>query len=153
MATFQFNASEVEPEQGFSVVPAGMYAAQIIDVEIKDTKAGNGQYMSVTWELLDGQYRGRKVWSRLTVRNANAEAERIGRQQLSALCHAVGVLNLQDTVQLHGKQARLRVTVKQDAQYGDSNDVKGYEALAGSAPGAPFTPPPAAAPARAGKPW
>ena len=156
MSQFQFNAAEVEPQQSFAPLPAGIYVAQITDVEIKDTKAGTGQYLQITWEIADGECRGRKVWDRLNVSNANAEAERIGRQQLSALCHAIGVLQVQDTNQFHGKAARIRVTVRKDATYGDGNDVKGYEA-AGARPmptgGFPPAAAAAAAPAAPRRPW
>ena len=150
MAQMSFNAAEVEPQSTFDALPAGWYVAQVIESDMKDTKAGTGQYLQLTWEILDGACAGRRVWDRLNISNPNAEAERIGRQQLSQLCHSVGVLQLQDSQQLHGKPARIKLAIRKDPAYGDSNDVKGYEpAGPGIAAAAPSIP----AVATAKKPW
>lgn len=144
MTQLIFNANTVDPNPGFDPIPAGVYVAQIVESDVKPTKNGSGQYAQFTLEVLDGPCKGRKVWSRINVRNQSAEAERIGQSQLSQLQHAVGVLQLQDTTQLHMKPLRIKVTVRKDEQYGDSNEVKGFEALAGTQPG--FVAPPQAAP-------
>lgn len=147
MATLNFNAQQVSPESEFSPLPAGIYIAQITDSEIKPTKTGSGHYLQLTWKVLDGQHAGRLVFDRLNIANENERAQKIGQQQLSQLCHAVGVLQLQDSQQLHQRPCRIKLVVKNDPQYGDSNEVKGYEA---AAPGAGMTPP--AAPAFAPPP-
>lgn len=134
MASFQFNAANVAPQQSFTPIPAGSYIAQVVESEIKQTKGGTGQMMNLTFEVLDGQYRNRKVFGRINVVNQSAEAERIGQSQLSALCHATGVMQLQDTVQLHGKPVKIKVKVRVDesGKYDDSNEVTGYEAISGA---------------------
>lgn len=153
MANFSFDATTVEPDSGMSPIPAGSYIAQAIESEIKPTKNGTGQYVQFTWKVLDGQYKGRLIFDRINVKNANQVAEQIGQKQLSALCHAAGVLRLQDTMQLHNRPVKVRVVMRKDDQYGDSNEVKGYEpagvvgAMPPAAP-APFAQP-AAAPAYA----
>lgn len=148
-----FNAAAIAPQQSFTPIPAGVYTVAVVDSEVKLTKSGTGQMAVFTLQVVDGEHRGRKVFARINVANANPEAERIGQSQLSALCHAAGVLQLQDTVQLHGKTVRAKVKIRKDDQYGDSNEVTAYEALAG----APAVPGPviaaAAAPAAAIPPW
>lgn len=145
MTQLVFNASTVDPNPGFDPIPAGVYIAQIVESDVKPTKNGGGQYVQFTLEILDGPCKGRKVWSRINVRNQSTEAERIGQAQLSQLQHALGVLQLQDTQQLHLRPLRIKVTVRKDEQYGDSNEVKGFEAIANAQPG--FVAPPAANPA------
>lgn len=134
MASLNFDATTVEPQQTFSPIPAGLYAAQVIDSDVKSTKSGTGQYIQLTWQVLDGDFKGRLVFDRLNIRNQNATAEKIGQQQLSGLCHALGVLKVQDTAQLHGKPCRIKVSIRKDDQYGDSNEIKGYEAIGKQAP-------------------
>jgi hypothetical protein len=149
MAAFSFDATTVEPDAGMSPIPAGTYLAQIIESNIKPTKNGTGHYLQATWKVLDGQYKGRLIFDRINVKNASQAAEQIGQKQLSALCHAVGVLRLQDSIQLHNRPARVRVVVREDEQYGDGNEVKGYEpagvqGMPAAAPQpAPFAPQPA----------
>ena len=83
--------------------------------------------------------------ARINIQNHNPVAEQIGQKQLSGLCHAVGVLQLQDSTQLHNKPLRIRVKVTKDDQYGDKNEVNGYEALPQGG-GAPVVPTRAAVP-------
>lgn len=155
MAMIQFDATTVEPDAGFAPIPAGTYLAQIIESEIKSTKNGSGQYLQFSWKVLDGQYKGRLIFDRINIRNANQVAEQIGQKQLSAICHATGVLRLQDSAQLHNRPVKLRVVVRKDDQHGDSNEVKGYESagvqgapVAPSVQPAPFAPQPQAQPAQ-----
>lgn len=151
MASLNFNAQNVAPQQSYTPIPAGVYTVAIIESDVKPTRSG-GQQAVFTLQVTEGQFAGRKVFARINVRNQSSEAERIGQSQLSALCHAAGVLQLQDTAQLHGKIVRARVTVRKDdtGQYGDSNDVKAFEAVGAGAPAAPtYAPPQASAPASA----
>lgn len=146
MAQFAFDATQVAPQESLSPIPAGVYVAHIIDSEVRPLKSGMGQALALTFEVLDGQYRGRKVFTQLNVQHrGSAEAERIAQAQLSALCHAVGVLKLTDSAQLHHKPVRIRVKIRKDesGQYGDRNEVTGFEA----ASGVPMPPQHAAAPA------
>lgn len=162
MAFLNFNAEAVEPQQSFEPIPAGTYHAAITESEIVNTKSGTGQMLKVTWQVIEGPLAGRKVFDRLNIANNNPKAEEIGQRQLSALCHAAGVLKLQDTQQLHGIPVAIKVTIRKDdtGQYSDSNEVKDYRAIPGgkpmaSAPGTLTPPAPyAAAPAAAAQaPW
>lgn len=151
MAAINFNAASVAPQQSFEPLPAGDYIAQITESSIKPTKSGTGMVLNLTWTILDGQYTNRKVFDRVNVANQNPEAERIGQSQLSAICHAIGVMNLQDSNQLHGRPCKIKLKVRKDDQYGDSNEVKGVSAVgnmpsAGQVPFAPQQQAPAAAP-------
>lgn len=159
MAQFAFDATQVAPQESLSPIPAGVYVAHIIDSEVRPLKSGMGQALAMTFEVLDGPYRGRKVFTQLNVQHrGSAEAERIAQAQLSALCHATGVLKLTDSVQLHMKPVRIRVKVRKDetGQYGDRNEVTGYEAAAGMTmpppSSAPFAPAAQPAPAAAQTP-
>lgn len=148
-----FDASKVEPQEAFSVIPAGSYLAQIEESEIKATKSGTGQMLKLKYRVLDGQYKNRIVFSNVNIVNANPEAEKIGQRQLSGLCHAVGVLQLQDTVQLHSKPVKIKVKVRVDesGKYGDQNEVAAVESAGAAA--APAFSAPASAPAAAAAPW
>jgi len=152
MASITFDASKVAPQEAFSVIPAGSYIAQIEESEIKPTKAGTGQMLKLKWRILDGQYKNRVLFGNLNIVNANPEAEKIGQRQLSGLCHAVGVLQLQDTSQLHNKSVKIKVKVRVDesGKYDDQNDVAGFEAVSGTVVA---TAAPAAAPAGNAAPW
>lgn len=140
MAQLNFNAANVAPQEPINPIPAGVYLAHAIESEVRPLKSGNGEALAITFQVLQGQYANRRVWANINHRHANQEAERIGQSQLSALCHAVGVINLQDTTQLHMRPVMIRVRISKDdsGQYPDKNEVTGYEApAAGGAPAMP----------------
>lgn len=155
LSFMKFNPQTVAPQNSFDPVPAGDYIAQITESSIKPTKSGSGTVLNLTWTIIDGQFTNRKIFDRVNIQNQNPEAERIGQSQLSSICHAVGVTNLQDSNQLHGRPVKVKVKIRKDEQYGDSNEIKGYSASGpvAAAPAAPFAQPAVAAPAAATPPW
>lgn len=113
-----FDSSQVEPNS-FDNLPAGNYLAMITDSVVKPTKAGNGQYIELTFEIVDGQYAGRKFWDRLNVDNPNVTAREISLKTLSSLARAVGIFGaLQNTVMLHDRPISVNISYKgDDARY------------------------------------
>jgi len=67
------------------------------------------------------------VYGNVTLRNASETATRIGRAQLKELMGAAGLTQLSDTDQLVGATLQVRVAVRDDSQYGQSNDVRGWK--------------------------
>lgn len=129
MAQLNFDATQVSPDMGFDTVPAGWYNALIDESDMKPTKGGDGAYLHVRFNVIDGQYAGRKIFTRLNIRNANPVAQEIAYKQLSAIAHAVGVLNIQDSSQLHGIPLKIKVKVKKDTtgQYDDQNEINAFK--------------------------
>ena len=147
MAQFNFDASQVAPQQSSGPLPAGVYLAHIVESDVQPLKSGNGEGLKLTFEIIDGQFKGRKVWENLNIRHTSEDTQRIAQSQLSALCHAVNVIKLMDTAALHFKPVRINVTVREAVgQYKASNNIKGYEAAGGgiSAPATAPTPAPVA---------
>lgn len=129
MAQLNFDASGVQPSTGISdPVPAGWYNVAIDESEIKPTKDASGAYLNLRFNILDGQYAGRKVFTLLNIKNNNAQAVEIAYRDLSAICHAVGVMQVQDSQQLHGKPLKIRVTVSPaTAEYEARNNIKAFK--------------------------
>lgn len=137
MATLNFNANEVEPSIAFEAIPAGKYNAVIIETEMKATKAENGHYLELTFEIIDGEYKGRKVWSRLNLDNPNAKAVQIAQGELSAICRAVNVMQPRDSTDLHNLPLEIGVKCKRNHENGEvSNEVKSYASKATTTPAA-----------------
>lgn len=108
-------------------LPAGWYNVAMDQSEHKPTKDGSGAYLECRFTVLDGQFKDRKVFSRFNVRNNNPQAVEIAYKQLSALCHAVGVLQVPDSQLLHGRPLKVKLSVRPaDGQYEASNEVKAY---------------------------
>jgi len=54
-----FDANEVEPTTDFDPIPAGKYEAVITESEVKPNKANTGSYLQFTFQILEGEYKGR----------------------------------------------------------------------------------------------
>ena len=146
-----FNASEIDPSVSFDPIPAGKYVAAISESAMKATKAGTGHYLELTFEVLSGQYKGRKLWTRLNLDNPNPQAVQIARGELSAICRAVGVMQPKDSCELHNLPLSIKVACKKREDADEIvNEIRGFErkeaAFAGPPPSAPGAPPPPPAP-------
>jgi hypothetical protein len=151
-----FDVNELPQGTGsFEPLPAGWYTVTISQAELKDTKAGNGQYIKLRYDVTGPSHQGRVVFGNLNIKNPNQKAEEIGRQQLGDIMRAIGLAKVTDTDQLIGNSLSIKLDVKQDAQYGASNEVKGFKSVSGSAAPAAASMPAAAAPAsaKAAPPW
>lgn len=122
-----FNANEIEPAKAFEPLPAGDYQAAIVASEEKTTSAGTGQYLSLTFQIIEGTASGRKLFANLNLDNPNAEAVKIARAELSAICRAVGVLTPGDASELHDRPLTIKVGVEKRKDTGEmQNRIKGY---------------------------
>lgn len=139
MALLQFDASKIEIQNDFEIIPSGEYVAVITDTEWKDTKNKDGQYLSVKLEIIDGKYKGRVLFDNLNLNNKNETAVKIAQQTLASICLATNKVNVNDSSELHNVPLIVKVGV-QPAQngYDESNRIKGYKpnigAVAQSAP-------------------
>lgn len=130
-----FDANNVEPAADFEPIPAGKYHAAITESETKPTKAGTGHYLQLTFEVLDGEYKGRLLWARLNMDNPNAVAVQIAKAELSSICRAVGVMQPRDSVELHNLPLIVNVRLKRRSDTGEfGNEIKGYAAKESNAP-------------------
>jgi hypothetical protein len=155
--SFDINELPVGNTGNFEPLPAGWYTATISQAELKDTKAGNGQYIKLRYDITGPSHQGRVVFGNLNIKNPNPKAEEVGRQQLGDIMRAIGLAKVTDTDQLIGGQIGIKLDVKQDAQYGASNEVKGFKSVSGSAAPAAAIPQgqsnPAPSAGKAAPPW
>lgn len=163
MASLNFDASQVAPKSPFAPIPAGTYLAHIIESDVSPLKTGNGMALKLTFEILDGQFKDRKIFNNLNIQHTNPDTQKYAQQDLSAICHATGNIKLTETSALHFKPVKIKVTIRPaSGGYDEVNAIKGYESATGAKPAtfsapaapaanAPVTPPfaPAAAAAPA----
>jgi hypothetical protein len=155
--SFDINELPAGNTGNFEPLPAGWYTATISQAELKATKAGNGQYIKLRYDITGPSHQGRVVFGNLNIKNPNPKAEEVGRQQLGDIMRAIGLAKVTDTDQLIGGQIGIKLDVKQDAQYGASNEVKGFKSVSGSAAPAAVIPQgqskPAPSAGKAAPPW
>lgn len=152
-----FNAQAVEPQapRDNEPLPAGLYSVEITNAEVKALKSGNGMGLSLEFTVIDpANFARRKVWEQLNIAHNNPQAEQIGQAQLSALCRAVCIAQLDDSDQLFQKILRIRTKVRPaQGTYQAKAEVASFEPASAAMPAA--SAPAAAAPAgtKAAPPW
>lgn len=158
ITALSFDATNIEPQKPIEVIPAGWYNCEISDAEVKATRGkSGGTRANFELTVTTGDYKGRKFFAGINVKNANAQAQEIGQRELSAICHSVGIVNVSDLRAFVGKQLQVKVKVRKASEedkekgYEDRNEPSGFKALDGAAvsgpafvPGAPPPAPPAA---------
>lgn len=134
MPTIDFDVTEYEAQpvrSGWDPLPPGDYTACVTSTDLKATKAGNGEYIELTIEIMDGEFSGRKIWERLNVNNPSEQTVQIARSQLNQLATALGQVPLKDTDQL--LEIPFTLTLDIDRKDNTRNRVMGYSS-ASSAP-------------------
>ena len=132
-----FDATTVDPTASYPVYPADKYRVEIIKSDMMPTKNGDGEFLLLEMEILDGPHKGGKIKDRLNIVNQNQTAQEIAKRALSSICHAVDVMQVSNSEVLHFKPLMVELRVRpagpdksgvlRDAQ----NEVRGYTAIAG----------------------
>jgi len=139
-----FDANEVEPNKAFTALPAGDYPVIITDSKMKPTKNGNGKYLELSLQVLDGQHQNRKLFDRLNLVNPSDVAVQIAKGTLSAICRAVDVRTPQDSSELHNRPLVATVKIRKDQNGNNQNEIGGYKPRSAAPAEQPAQPAPAA---------
>lgn len=135
-----FDATTVEPSQGFDVHPVGKFPATIINTSIEPTKDKTGGLFKVTFGTQAG-----RIDRRYNLWNQSPQAVEIARKELSALCHATGIFKLDfnnDAAVLRNAHCMIEVDHQRDkegkpTQYMEVKhiyDINGNEPGRGNSP-------------------
>lgn len=141
MPQFMFDASTVEvTQQSREAIPAGYYLVSIHDTKISPTQKAGGEKLEWRCKVLDQQgqgtqYKGRSVFESVNVKNANPEAERIGKGQLAAALLAINKPRIQMTEEMHDQQCVIRVSLDKEEytpnggqkQIVERNNIREYQ--------------------------
>ena len=152
-----YNTSDIpENQNNFEPIPVGWYEVTINSADLKETKAGTGEYIAMRYDVLGPTHQGRVIFGNLNFRNPNPKAQDIGIQQLGEIMRAIGLPSVEDTDQLVGGHLEIKVKIREaSGGYDASNDVSGFRAVKGGA--VPMATKKAAksdaAPAAAAPPW
>lgn len=137
--TFYANELPRSADIAFEPIPAGTYAVQITDTDLKTTKNADGKYIWLELTVVrNPDYNGRKVFARITISNPSQKAVDIGRAQLGDLLEITGITNgFSDTEELKNKIIGVKVKVVDGTpeRPNKSNDVTAYLYPDGHAPG------------------
>lgn len=126
---WNFNANQYEPNQGFGIhPPAQKIPFTISNTTIKETKDKTGGYLAIEFTSPQGM-----ITHNYNINNASPKAVEIAYGQLSALCRAVGVYQIDgqnECAALRGAKGLMDVGYQKGEEPGPNNpDAKGYTEL------------------------
>ena len=125
-----FDSGRHEDMNDFEPIPNGVYPAQVTASKIKETKDKKGEFIEFEFTVMSGDFKGRKIWTRLNIVNLSPVTVEIAQKELATLCRACGKSVIQDTQQIHGIPFLLKVRTKPaKGDYPASNVPSGYESL------------------------
>lgn len=127
MAQLDFDATTVDPSTNLDAIPAGKYLAVIAESEIKPNSKGTGHLIKLAFQVIEGEYKGRKVFENLNIDHPNAQTVEIAKKDLSAICHAVGVLKPRISEELHNLPLIVIVGCRKRPDTDElANEIRGY---------------------------
>ena len=89
---------------------AGKYLCVIAESSEHETKKGDGRYLKLEWHVLTPEnLRGSRIWQIFNLDNPSAKAMQIARVELGRVVRACGLTKVEDSQQLHDKQAVLEI--------------------------------------------
>jgi hypothetical protein len=121
-----FDPSAHEGTRDLECIPPDWYQAQMIENEVRNALNGNGTYLLAVFEILGGEYRGRKIYQNITLQNQNQQAVEIGQRLLTDIYNAVGITTpTKDIRVMLFKPVMARVGIKRDKDgiYPDRNCI------------------------------
>jgi len=122
-----FDAKRVHPATRFEPIPAGKYLAMITASDSKANKAGTGQFLELTFTIVEGQHKNRRLWKRLNLDHPSEAAMKIAHAELSAVCHAIGVLTPEDSADLHNLPLLINIRCVEQKDSGQlTNEIVSY---------------------------
>lgn len=130
MPQLNFNTEGIDNLDDFSPIPKGDYTAVIVNSEIKTAKSGKGQFLALEFEIVEGEYSNRKIFSNLNIKNANEKAQTIAQRELATICRAVGRNTIQNSSEIHMKPMLIKVAIVERKDTKElKNEIKNYYPL------------------------
>ncbi len=128
-----FDSNQHDIMDKFAPIPTDWYNMRIVKTDVVKTKKKDGHYISLEFEVMEGDFKGRKVWTNLNVDNPNPVAVEIANKDLARICLSCGIPVIQDTQELHDIPLRVKVGLaKTNDQYPEpKNEPKNYEPING----------------------
>lgn len=107
----QFDATQVNPSGSREPIPQGRYRAMVSSCAEKPSRNG-GLGLNIEMQVIEGPHKGRKLFYWINLRHTNAQVVEIGQEQLSAFCHATGILQPKSAGEFAGRVLEINVTLE-----------------------------------------
>lgn len=127
------NTDNVDEKSSYDPIPAGTYRAVVVETKQVETSKGDPM-LKVTLEVIDGQYRGRKIFDNIILAHSNPKTEEIGLRLLKQLKLAAGKPQAREETELWDVPVLAVVRVEEGTDgYDDKNRVSKFKPIDGTA--------------------
>jgi hypothetical protein len=118
--------TDVEAQEFKPIVP-GDYMVQVDNAEVKDTKAGDGKYISLTFKISTPGYAGRKLFKNFNIENKSERAQQIGLSELKGFMVTADMKPiLQKPSDLIGRIVMARVRIGKNRNDEPTPEIAGF---------------------------
>lgn len=146
MASFGNNKVDFNTVHSTSeLIPAGMYQAIITasggdpndertgEDGLVSSRSGKGRYLPMTFEIINGEYKGRQIFKNFNLENSNEQAVKIAQSEIKELLQAVGwdfaskPCGPDDTSEIHMIPLTLQIITRVNKNTDDEqNEIKHF---------------------------
>ena len=124
----QYSVSDFEELGDSTPVPEGEYTVSIESSEIESLASGNGKRLKMTYVISRGKHAKRKLFDNLNLwHESSEEAVKFSWRLLAQIYRAVGIDNMKDTSDLHGKNINVRTEIEEGTNGKKYNKITSYK--------------------------
>ncbi|SKA20163.1 DUF669 domain-containing protein [Consotaella salsifontis] len=129
----KFDASEHDTDSHgqYDELPDGIYELEIEASEVKENSKGNGTILKTTAVVLrPEEFKDRKFFDTFNLEHSNPQAQEIGQRQFAQLCRAIGVVEVEDSEELHFRSYVVKIGLGKPSKEKDESGNPRYPARA-----------------------
>lgn len=105
---------DAEPSSGYTPLPAGEYQMEIVESDYVPTAKGTGMILKCKAQIVGGEYEGRPFYINYDLEHRARTKQERGQRDFAGLRRATGVLNPEDSEELHFKTFGVKIGVRED---------------------------------------
>ncbi len=118
-----FNANEHEDMVDFDILPQGWYMVAITKDEQRDCKDGQSKGLNLEMTVLDGNFKGRKVFNWLNLWHVKQKVKAISEREFATICRAVNIINPRNSEQLQNVPFGIELKHKKSSYSGEMEAI------------------------------
>lgn len=122
-----YDATTVPERTPMQLIPNGRYLAIVSDAEWREPQNNNPAYLSLTIEIIDGQFKSRKLWENLNLNHPSDTPQLIARQTLKEICESIALPKPGGSEMLLNKPLCVEIGHRRDSSSGEIvNKIKTF---------------------------
>lgn len=124
-----YDEQDAPQDRNFDLMPKGWVEAMIVDSSDKETPIEGStevkKRVTLVYQILDQrpEYKNRKHWHGLNLKNPSVEAQNISRGQFSSIRKATGIVAPKDSTELHNLPHMILIGQKKRKDTGEMENV------------------------------